>query len=957
MSQTDQATAKRPKRRWITNIFLAGSVLFISALVCTGSYLVIQTMPVFYGTSTPPSSVKSRITWNQLPVPLVVNPELKTWTSAANVTDAVWTGDLIWLATQGGVVVQNLVNGETVKFLPEHGVPSVEISTITTDLIGRIWIGTQESGVAVYDGHAWARFNKESGLPSDRIRDLYVAKDGVIWAATASGLARFDGSRWSAVRFSLFDFSPADITGVTGIGRFIWVSSHEGVYRFDGNRWDYFGLAEGVINDDVTSITITPDRNIWVGTPSGIGRFDGTTWSRYTVRDGLPDLPVKKIMAAPDNSVWITLGKDEEPETAQTVRFDKLAVYPAYTGPVNNLVQHAGQPWLATPKGLLQPANGSILETIEIGSDFDHHQLTDLIKTKEAITIAGDSGVSIFNLALDEASSIESWTSVQIDMDQVNALSIADDGRLALAGTHPADGVLLVDETGKQESISCSTAGMQVGNLYAMDETAEGNLWFLGTENVGFLSLPDGRWEYFSDGLPSDYSPRKVVVDQNGEVWVGLAEGLYRLDRLAKRWELIRNWPIQRMTASRTGTLWLVADSVLLHLVNEAFIPIQLPMVEGISRGFVANEAGLWVSSANGVAHLPAGENNDWVVYTTADGLSTNDVSTLTVDPNGIVWAGYGDARFGFSYFENGQWKIVHNIKDPTLQNGGHQAIDGPRRDEVVGLGVTADGEVWFGSYFGEIGRVAADELLHKPDDYRLYFANMTAIHVAADKTIWFAGWDGRLARLIPANKSREEQWLIYDRELATAKVQDVVVQDGKVWLGTNVGVVVIDHKEKTGCRIIEHRETLDVVAGVASPDGKTIWWATANHGGIQLDMTAETLDWPILHLRGRKFTGLTQAADDSLLFVSNHELVRIDGLDRQVTALNDLGEIFAVATGNDLRPWVATDRGVATIRGDEWQYLTTADGLASNRVIDILIETNGALWVMSETAVTRIRR
>jgi len=231
----------------------------------------------------------------------------------------------------------------------------------------------------------------------------------------------------------------------------------------------------------------------------------------------------------------------------------------------------------------------------------------------------------------------------------------------------------------------------------------------------------------------------------------------------------------------------------------------------------------------------------------------------------------------------------------------------------------------------------------------------MTAIHVAADGTIWFAGWEGRLARLLPESVTHQpDRWLIYDRDLATATAQAVVVANDKIWLGTDAGVAVIDGDE---CRMVAHRESLNVVAGIASPSDGSIWWATGNHGALQLDPATEKLDWPILHLRGRKFSDMTLAADDAFVFVSDTDLIRVAGLERQTLSLENLGEVFAVTTGIDLRPWVATDRGVATLRGEDWQYLTTADGLASNRAIDVIVEPDGTIWVLSETAVSQFKR
>ena len=307
-------------RATVKNILRATFALLILCIIGAGSYLALQRLPAFYQAP----STNRKLEWNNLPQPVIVNNDWQTWSSTNQTNDAIWTDQLIWLGTDGGVAVFDQISGESVKFLPQNGLPAVTVSTITSDREGRIWVGTLDSGVAMYDGSSWEQFGDNDGLPSAEIRDLYAAPDGVIWAATRLGPARYDGDRWSTVRFSLLDLSRIEATQITGWGNTVWIGSKQGVYYFNGDQWSYFGLNEGVINETINAVTITPDRRVWVATPSGISRFDGSSWDRFTVLDGLPDLPAVDILAAPDSSVWITFAHSDNRTETTTIQFDLI---------------------------------------------------------------------------------------------------------------------------------------------------------------------------------------------------------------------------------------------------------------------------------------------------------------------------------------------------------------------------------------------------------------------------------------------------------------------------------------------------------------------------------------------------------------------------------------------------------------------------------------------------------
>jgi ligand-binding sensor domain-containing protein len=75
-----------------------------------------------------------------------------------------------------------------------------KITIMVEDREGNLWCGggSNAFGVARYDGANWKTFTIDDGLPSNNVNSLAAEPSGVIWAATNSGLARFDGKQWLA---------------------------------------------------------------------------------------------------------------------------------------------------------------------------------------------------------------------------------------------------------------------------------------------------------------------------------------------------------------------------------------------------------------------------------------------------------------------------------------------------------------------------------------------------------------------------------------------------------------------------------------------------------------------------------------------------------------------------------------------------------------------------------------
>lgn len=138
-----------------------------------------------------------------------------------------------------------------------------------------VWSGTNGHGVVVLDitGGTTTRHTTSDGLPSGDVRDLAAGatdpKFGPglpMWAATAGGVARWDGSEWTS--FTSADGLPSNDVRAIAVtaGGAVWVATAGGPASFDGTAWHGYGSADGV-DVDVMDVAATA-WGVWFATPA-----------------------------------------------------------------------------------------------------------------------------------------------------------------------------------------------------------------------------------------------------------------------------------------------------------------------------------------------------------------------------------------------------------------------------------------------------------------------------------------------------------------------------------------------------------------------------------------------------------------------------------------------------------------------------------------------------------------
>ena len=210
------------------------------------------------------------------------------------------TQGCLWLGNEDGA---GLWKYNPNKKLWTHFPASADVPDNTyalcCDKQGRIWAGSLDKGVSVWNGGQWKRYDATTGPLGSRVFALAVCPtDGDVWMATDAGLAR-----WSAAK----------------------------------DTWHYYTRADGLASDQASCLAFDHKGNLFVGTMCdgltvGNAQSDYTHWRTVTGwepmplspgGDGLPSNLISALLVAKNGTVYVgtTHGLAHSSDGGQTWRF------------------------------------------------------------------------------------------------------------------------------------------------------------------------------------------------------------------------------------------------------------------------------------------------------------------------------------------------------------------------------------------------------------------------------------------------------------------------------------------------------------------------------------------------------------------------------------------------------------------------------------------------------------
>lgn len=472
---------------------------------------------------------------------------------------AVGPDGSIWFATDRGV--SRYRRGQWSSTTVADGLPSDDVRAVTLSSSGDVWASTAyglaklederwrliaegdvRSLAAGTDGDIWALLSPgglihatEEGVATVALlagqsqpHALAVAADGV-WLATASGLARFDGTAWRT--FTIGEGLTSSDVGALAVAPNgeLWAAFSDpalGFARYTGGRdgrWrtlESSVLAQGWMRGRVQTLAIARDGSFWAATSTGSGRRFDPRESRSSYFSLLPDRhEIRSIVQATDGTLWIgTLGSGviRLPSTAAWGERETFVPDPVVSGePVQDLAVSAdGSAWLATPAGVVH-VSGAKCELDE--------RLRRRVNVLAALVNA--DGELWFGTHFDGAMHWEAddpeavWFAAEWTGRPVQALALDADGSTWFVSNQAVSRY----REGEWQQFPFDS-GVDGGSLSITAATTRG-VW-VGTRQ-GVLHFNGREWQALTsaDGL-ADNTASAVLAAPDGSLWVATPGGV-----------------------------------------------------------------------------------------------------------------------------------------------------------------------------------------------------------------------------------------------------------------------------------------------------------------------------------------------------------------------------------------------------------------------------------------------
>jgi ligand-binding sensor domain-containing protein len=297
---------------------------------------------------------------------------------------------------------------------------------------------------------------------------------------------------------------------------------------------------------------------------------------------------------------------------------------------------------------------------------------------------------------------------------EVSALAVQ--GNMVWAGGK--DGVVGIDRTGSRvvKEIECSPP---LAYVRALLVDKQGELW-IGHQS-GLTSYDGNSCSTFTqaDGLPSD-RVNALLQDHSGRLWAGTSGGAAVYD--GKAWRALNTTDglvddmVNVMLEDRHGGIWfgsyVAPRGGISHLGNgswQRFSTENGLLHNNINALFEDKEGNVWAGTGlydRGGAVRFAPTNSGWAIQeilTSRDGLAGNKARSIFQDWDGVLWI--GSEYDGLARRDSGGWRVLTER-------------DGLSDPEVKCMVQDVDGNLWMGTRDG-VTRLNATALkaLHKQSE------------------------------------------------------------------------------------------------------------------------------------------------------------------------------------------------------------------------------------------------
>ena len=636
----------------------------------------------------------------------------------------------LWLGSGEGLYHFDGFTFERVRAIDGDSPAPTEIFSLLATANGDLWIGTTLNGVILLRNGQVKRFPKFEGLPLNTTAwSLAKDLDGTIWAGTALGLQRFDGSQWRSVGRAWGAPEMVRLVLQLDANGTLWAEAFEsGLFRLKRGSQHFERFAD--VAQDEHFFDRSPSGEYWASTNSGICPLaeaqkstPGPHWAVHNTWSATPGYSAYSSLTFDRHgNLWM-----RSFQNGGIQRLDAAAFRDAF---------RAGHP---------AGKEESFTKRDGLTSDRIHSIFRD--RLDGSIWVGTDHGLDHFR----EAPFLPAFPTPGTNDFGIRAQK---DGRVWIGSI--GGGLWIASPGGKTERITFPDT--QVESLY---ETQRGTLWFVTAPPLAIASINDpsndrpreGPKEGKTTSLPltselhSQLAVQSIVEDGRGAVWASfIPYGLAKWE--GGRW--IRNggltglpeaW-VAILSTDPDGRVWAGYMNGEVAVIDGTSVR-RYSAKDGLNIGpvvaILCGRSDCWLAGVNGLVRF---DGQRFYVLSEANNRPFSGITGIAEARNGDLWLNAFD---GVRRVAAAELREAEKNPAYAVHSDLYDLTDGlpsvPQRIRPFPTAVSAtDGRIWFGLRSGVVSVDPEDPGLGSP------IPPVSVVRAIADGKILNAATNAKLA-------------------------------------------------------------------------------------------------------------------------------------------------------------------------------------------------------------------
>ncbi len=598
----------------------------------------------------------------------------------------------LWFGTIDGLNRYDGYDIKVYKFNPNelNSISDNFIRCIVEDKQKRLWVGTDAGGLNLYDTNldqfTQIPLNQTRTVPgqNERILDLTVSTDNILWIASSAGLCKLDlGSQ----KLSVESFSDTKnivrciVVGANGSG---WYGTETGeLFKFNGiEEIKIKGLSKYQVST-INDIVLDDRETLWLGTNTGLFTYNipKNQFKRISLPLSGDVEEITSLAFGPDQKLWV--GTLEHGLIAFDTKTENVSVFANISEDPNSL-REAG-----------------IIKIL-----FDKNNLLWIATRGEGIQFFDPQSPFRYY-------GYEAGNNYGLGHPSVRAI-LTDEAGLWVGGYEGLDFFSKDGESHKH--YRADPHGLINNNVYTLINDGKDKLW-IGTEGGGLFRLSkstgliDHLWSDPTRGARSNYI-YEFHRSQDSLLYLGTGEGLYVMN-LEKdsfkapmkvtlrnaQLEALETVKIIAINEDRNNNLYVGSESNGLFVINKFNEPVAHYVHSRQNRTSLSSnrikslhfdrDETLWIGTGGGGLEKWVPEKESFIHYDENDGLADNTVYGILEDDFGSLWL---STNKGLSYLNKHEGRIRNFGIESGLQSLEYN---------TAAFHKSADGELFFGGIYG----------------------------------------------------------------------------------------------------------------------------------------------------------------------------------------------------------------------------------------------------------------